>query len=179
MTRSPPRKHLIAVAQIAVDRRYFEQSYDEWLRHRSKWKKYEVWLAVALTAFGGVLVALAPELWPVGALFATAGVFEFVLAATHRRRWIRARLAKVPAGSSVQFRFDEVSLTTVSRQGTGTLRLDALSRFTPGSQGFFLIGEDGFSMYIPRAAVEPGDSYPALTRHLQFVVGRSSLPTGG
>lgn len=169
---------MIATAHISMDRAYFELHYDESLRHRSKLKKYEVWFAVALIVFGLVLAVLYAEQWLVGALFASAGVYEFAKAATDKRRWVRARVATVSDGKTVELEFDGDTLTSASPLGTATMRLEAFAEFVPASHGFFLVPDTGVSLYVPRASIHPADGYPALLESLSRTVARSSDRSG-
>jgi hypothetical protein len=163
---------MIATAHIVFDRVYFELQYDEWLRHRSRFTKYEIWFATALTLFGLVLAIAFPHQRLVGALFASAGLYEFVMAATHKRRWVNARVSNVSGDKSVDLEFDTDSLTSTSPNGTGTMRLAGFAGFTPASQGFFLIPDSGVSIYVPRATIDPSDSYSALIEMLSSAIVR-------
>ena len=170
---------MIATAHVTYDRSYFELQYDDWLRYRSRFKKYEIWLAVALILFGLVMALTFQQQWLVGALFALAGVYEFVMATTHKRRWVNARLSTVRDDKSVDLEFDADSLTSTSENGTGTMRLSAFKGFTPASQGFFLISDTGVSLYVPRATIDPDDSYSALVGLLASTVGQTETANDG
>ena len=170
---------MIATAHVTFDRNYFELQYDEWLQHRSRFKKYEIWFAVALTSFGLVMALTFQHQWLVGALFASAGIYEFVMAATHKYRWVNARVSTVRDDKTVHLEFDEDSLTSTSANGTGTMRLAGFTGFTRASHGFFLIPDTGVSIYVPRATIDPTDSYSALIELLTSTVGRTSKPNGG
>lgn len=162
---------MIATAFVNFDRSYFELQYDEWLRHRSRYKKYEIWFAVALTLFGVTLALIFRYQWLVGGLFASAGFYELTMAATHKRRWVNARVSTIRDDKSVDLAFDATSLTSTSSNGIATMRLAGFSGFTPASNGFFLIPDTGVSMYVPRATIDPSDSYSALIELLSSTVG--------
>lgn len=157
---------MIATAHITFDRNYFELQYDEWLRHRSRFKRYEIWFAIALTLFGVIMAIAFKNQWLVGAIFAAAGVYEFVMAATHKSRWVNARMATVRGDKTVDLQFDTDSLTSTSVNGSATMRLSGFTGFTPASKGFFLIPDTGVSIYVPRATIEPSDSYFSLVELL-------------
>ncbi len=162
---------MIASAQITFDRSYFELQYNEWLRHRSRFKKYEIWFATALTLFGLAMAITFQHQWLVGALFVSAGICEFVMAATHKRRWVNARVSAVRDDKTVDLQFDTNSLTSTSANGTGSMRFAGFTGFTLASQGFFLIPDTGVSIYVPRATVYPTDSYSSLIELLSSTVG--------
>ncbi len=161
---------MIATAHLTFDRNYFELQYDEWLQHRSRLKKYEIWFAIILIAFGLMMVFTFPRQWLVGALFASAGVYEFTMAATHKRRWVNARVSAVRDDKTVDLQFDTDTLTSTSANGTGTMRLSGFTGFICASHGFFLIPDTGVSIYVPRASIEPTDSYFTLIELLSSTV---------
>ncbi|WP_220498495.1 hypothetical protein, partial [Stieleria mannarensis] len=105
--------------------------------------------------------------WLVGALFAAAGIYEFLMAATHKRRWVNARVTTVRGDKSVDLQFDSDSLTSTSANGSATMRLSGFTGFTPASKGFFLIPDTGVSIYVPRATIAPSDSYSSLVELLE------------
>lgn len=153
---------MIATAHVTFDRSYFELQYDEWLHHRSRFKRYEIWFAIALTSFGVTMAITFRDHWLVGALFASAGVYEFVMAATHRRRWVNARVATVRGDKSADLQFDADSLTSTSANGSAKMCLSGFIGFTAASKGFFLVPDTGVSIYVPRATIDPSDSYSSL-----------------
>jgi len=153
---------MIATAHVTFNRCYFELQYDEWLHYRSRYKRYEIWFALALTLFGVTMAIAFWDQWLVGALFTSAGVYEFVMAATSKRRWVNARVATVRDDKSVDLQFDSDSLTSTSANGSATMRLSDFTGFTSASEGFFLVPDTGVSIYIPRATIDPSDSYSSL-----------------
>lgn len=157
---------MIATAHITFDRSYFELQYDEWLKHRSRYKRYEAWFAVALTIFGLVMAFSFRHQWIVGALFATAGIYEFTMAVSHKRRWVKARVSTIRGDKTIDLNFDADTLTSSSQNGSATLRLEGFTGFTEASHGFFLIPETGVSIYVPRATIVPVDSYSTLVQLL-------------
>ncbi len=170
---------MIATAQLRFDRSYFELQYDEWLAHRSKYKKYEIWFATTLTVFGLGLAIFSRQQWLVGGLFACAGIYEFATSVTSKRRWVNARLSTVRGDKTVQLEFDDESLTSRSTNESSTMRLSGFTGFTSGSHGFFLIPDTGVSIYVPRATIDPADSYSSLIDLLSSTVGRPELRNSG
>lgn len=170
---------MIATAHVTFDRNYFELQFDEWRRHLSRFKKYEIWFAVTPILFGLMMALTFPHQWLVGALFASAGVYEVVMAATRKRRWVNARVSSVRDDKSVDLEFDTNSFTSTSANGTGTTRYSGFTGFTPASNGFFLIPDTGVSIYVPRATIEPSDSYSTLIELLSSTIGGDSNPNGG
>ncbi len=161
---------MIATAHVTFDRSYFELQYDEWLYHRSRFKRYEIWFAIALLMFGLGMSIAFPQQWLVGFLFASAGVYEVVMTATHKRRWVNARMATVRDGKSVDLQFDSVFLTSTSANGSSKMQLSGFIGFTPASKGFFLTPDTGVSIYIPRASIDPSNAYCSLLDVLKSTI---------
>ncbi|MDA7887574.1 hypothetical protein N9B12_00795 [bacterium] len=168
-----------ATAHLKFDRDYFELQYNEWLAHRSKFKKYEIWFAMLLIVFGVGMAFAFRQQWLVGGLFACAGIYEFAMSATSKCRWVNARLSTVRDDKTVELTFDDESLTSISKNGKSTIRLNGFSGFTPGSDGFFLIPDTGVSIYVPRATIDPPDSYSSLIELLSSSIGKPETNSGG
>lgn len=166
--------NMLATARIHFDRDYFETQYDDWLAYRARWRKYEVWFALALTLFGVTLAVAFRNQWVGGAVFTCLGVYELAMAVTHRRRWVNARLSSVRDGKLVDVKFSGNVMTTTSPNGTATMKLSAFSGFTPAANGFFLVPDTGVSIYIPRAAVTPPTAYETVIDLLNSVVKKPS-----
>ena len=112
---------MLATAHIVYDRQYFEMLYDDWLQHRSVWRRYAIYASLTLLAAGVIMAVASPRQWLVGAVFATFGVYETISAVTHRRRWISERLLLTRADKTVDLTFDETSVTSVSANGKSTM----------------------------------------------------------
>src|SRR5690606_2480822 len=84
---------------------------------------------------------------------------EFVMAATHKHRSVNARVSTAGDDKSVNLAFDSESVTPTPTNGTATIKLAGFAGFTPASRGFFLIPDTGVSLYVPRATINPSDSY--------------------
>lgn len=153
---------MIATAHILFDRDYFETLYDESLKYRLKWRRYAIWFATVLLLFGITMAVVFTRHWLVGGLFAAAGTYELAMAATHRRRWIKARLVTAHDDKSVQIVFHDVEMTTESPLGSSTMRYAGFEEITAGSQGFFLVPDTGVSVYVPRCALEDIEAYDRL-----------------
>lgn len=155
---------MIASARIRFDRNYFATNYDDWLAHRSKWRKYEIWCASVLLMFGILMVLVFPRDWMVGGILTVAGLYEVTMAATHRRRSIHSRLATVRPEKTVCITFYETDLTTESRLGTSRMRYSGFDDFTVGTDGFFLVPDTGVSIYVPRATLDNTIVYQRLVQ---------------
>jgi hypothetical protein len=165
---------MLATAHILYDRQYFELLYDDWLQHRSVWRRYAIYASFGLLAGGVIMAVMSPRNWLVGAVFAMLGVYETISALTHRRRWIRERLLLARPDKTVDLTFDETSVESASANGKSTMLISRFVGFAAGTNGFFLIPDTGISLYVPRPAVEPADVYDTLVHSLCLAVEKGS-----
>lgn len=165
---------MLATAHIVYDRQYFEMLYDDWLQHRSVWRRYAIYASLALLAAGVMMAVAFPRHWLVGAVFAMFGVYETISALTHRRRWISERLLLARADKTVDLTFDDTSVASVSANGKSTMLISRFVGFATGTNGFFLIPDTGISLYVPRPAVEPASVYDTLVLRLCSAVEKGS-----
>ncbi|MFO0978388.1 MAG: hypothetical protein U0996_18425 [Planctomycetaceae bacterium] len=172
---------MLATAHIVYDRQYFEMLYDDWLQHRSVWRRYAIYASLALLAAGVMMGVAFPRHWLVGAVFAMFGVYETISALTHRRRWISERLLLARVDKAVDLTFDETSVASASANGTSTMLISRFVGFATGTNGFFLIPDTGISLYVPRPAVEPASVYETLVHSLCLAIekGSESQKTSG
>jgi hypothetical protein len=170
---------MIATAHVTFDVAYFELQYAEWLKHRSRYRKYSIWFAAAIFLCGVVIAITLQRTWFAGVVIAGAGIYELVVSATYKRRWVNARLPKQRDYQSVQFEFHPDSISSTSENGSGTMQLAGLAGFTAASHGFFLMPQMGVSLYIPRDSILPEESYSTLIQLLASKVGQTSQADSG
>ena len=99
---------------------------------------------------------------------ASKGALGFVLNLNDLRG--KARVSTVWNDKAVDLRFDADSLTSSSKNGSSTMRLAGFVGFTLASKGFFLIPNTGVSIYVPRAIIDPSDSYSLLIELLASTI---------
>ena len=161
---------MLATAHIVYDRQYFETVYDDWLRHRSVWRRYVIYASFILLGFGVTLAVCFPQQWLVGAIFASIGLYETIDAATYRHRWVNERLRLARPEKTVDLTFNDTAVASASAIGTSSILISGFAGFTTATKGFFLIPDTGISLYVPRAAVEPPDVYDTLVDSLRSAV---------
>lgn len=165
---------MIATARITFDRDYFSLQYDEWLQHRSRFKKYEPIYCVGIVVLGLALVMLYFDKWHMGAVVAAFGAYKLSMSLTSKSRWVNARLRLIPDDKTVQIRFENESIVSDSKNGTSEMLLSAFGGFTIASQGFFLIPENGTSIYVPQRTIDPAESYEELVNLLSASIQNRS-----
>lgn len=165
---------MIATARITFDRDYFSLQYDEWLKHRSRFKKYEPIYCVGIVVLGLALIVLYFDKWHMGAVVAAFGAYKLSMSLTSKSRWVNARLRLIPDDKTVQIRFENKSIVSESKNGTADMLLSAFGGFMIASQGFFLIPENGTSIYVPQRTIDPAESYEELVNLLSASIQNRS-----
>ena len=165
-----------ATAHLTFDRKYYETKYDDWLRHRAKWRKYSLPFSLLLVFVGLVFLYLVREQWVFGAFVTTGGIFELITSLTYRQRWIKRCLRAKCTGKAVEVMFNEEHMTSTSANGTSSIKISALDAVVPGSNGLFLIPDHGQSIYIPQSTIDPPDAYQPLLRLLVNLVDQPQPP---
>ena len=156
----------LARAHIPVDRPYFEALYDDWLAHRSRWRRYALPYAAATTLAGAI--GLAWPLFPlVAAILLVFGIYRIYEAVTHRRKWIAERLRDLPGDKTLDITFHPDHIATETPNSSGTLKFGALRDVIATPTGLFLCPQTGVSIYVPKAAIEPAEMVPTVVEVLQ------------
>lgn len=162
---------MIATARVKLDYYYFDQQYDDWLHHRAKYKPYEPWFYSLFTIVGIAICFLYLSKPYIGGLIALYGGSQLITSLTSKRRWIRARLHSIDDKKIVDMEFDNERIVSRSTNGSSELLYSAFTAFTLGSNGIFLVPDNGVSIYIPKATLEPENAYDDLVDILTASIG--------
>lgn len=163
-----------ARARLTFDRRYYEAKYDDWLKHRAKWRKHAVPFSCLLILFGLGLCYGYRDQWMFGGFVVVTGCFELIISLTYKRRWVHRCLQASCTDKIVEIEFENELMNSTSRNGTSSIKISALDSIAPASNGIFLIQDNQTSIYIPRSSVDPPDAYPRLIQYLTIVASRDS-----
>lgn len=144
-------------ASLTMDRAYFEESYEQWLRCRSRYRKWQISISLLAVVAAGVAWSVGPD-WLVIGLIAVA-VIEFVDAFRYRRYWtarrIRSRIGN--RHDRVEIRVSDSGVYQKGPTSEGKMTWDAVKAVVPTDKGVFLAVGDGMSMYIPDSSMnDPG-----------------------
>jgi hypothetical protein len=150
---------MIASADFTLDRRYFENHYSDWIRFRSKFRKFAPLIGAALLILGGMLLFLPKRHF--GIAFIAIGIVYLIDVLTYGRRWVRQRLSAGGSSSAhVEFYEDRVFMKTDS--GEGYYLLSGFIYCIPADQGVFLYPQKDISFYIPWNSIVPPESIPKV-----------------
>jgi hypothetical protein len=152
---------MIASSTFAFNEEYYAQYYSDWMRTRSRFRRFAVPLGVLIVVVGFVLVTQFEGHGYLGIAVIGLGIFHLIDALTYRSRWIKKRLG---AGGSKagQFDFYDDRIHIHSDSSEGHFLLSGFVESTPSDHGIFLIPQEGLSFYIPWESIEPPEALPQV-----------------
>ena len=155
-----------AVASIRFDRDYFNAYYANWVRYRSRLRRFAIPFALSCVAVTGLALWLLESYRPIaGGVFVFA-VLNLMDAATHRLRWIRQRLASVAVDKSAKLTFTDDKVQIWTPNSEGSVKYQAFGLVTVTPDGIFLIPDSGQSIFIPRDAFSADDDFRLVSTRL-------------
>ena len=169
---------MIASSKVSFNKEYYAQYYSDWMRTRSKFRKFAVPLGVLIVVAGFVLVTQLQRNHFLGIAVIGFGIFSLGDALTYRSRWIKKRLG---AGGSKagQFEFHNDRIYIHSDSSEGHFLLSGFVDSTPSYHGIFLIPQKGLSFYIPWQSIDPPDALPRVQALLTKKQNKTLHPTAG
>ena len=169
---------MIARANMSFDKNYYAQYFSDWMRTRSKYRKFAPTVALLIIATGIIVLTKAEHLIVVGSGIIVVGVFHLIDSLTYRSRWIKRRLQSGGSASGhIEFYEDRIHIRSDSSEGHFLLSgfIDA----TPSYNGIFLIPQKGVSFYIPWSSIEPSELLPEIRALLSKRQNKPAHPTAG
>jgi hypothetical protein len=166
---------MIARACITFDEQYFAKSYSDWLRYRSKWRKFAPLIAALLLVAGSIVVVLSTRSRRFGVVLIAIGIGYLVDVLTYKRRWIRQRL-NAGGSSSGCFDFHEDRMFVKSDSGEGYYLLSGFVACTTTGEGVFLYPQKDIYFYVPWDSIEPAEAIPKVR---ELLISRGELSRTG
>lgn len=144
-------------AELHRDASYFSLAYDEWLHHRSRYRKIALPISIALLAAGGVSIVAFGLLFSGFALLA-AGLHGLVEVLTHKSRSIAA-MKKAITNQDLELRFGESSIEVRAGGQTEVVAYASFERIHPTPRGVFLVVAGTQSTtFVPFSTLSPASS---------------------
>ena len=84
---------MIASSKLSFNEEYYAQYYSDWVRTRSRFRKFALPLGVLLVVVGFVLLTQFEGHRYLGIVVIGFGIFHLIDALTYRSRWIKKRLS--------------------------------------------------------------------------------------
>ena len=151
------RKTLSAVARFAMDEPYLRMLFHDWLRSRSRFRRYSVPVDLLLIAIGLLFGVVFPagKAAPVFVVLLVAAALGSAWEYYDRMRWFRGRRAAPQFGKEMEIRFSDDGVSMSGPLAQGTCDWAYFAGMTRGIKGLFLVPETGLQIYIPYDTIVP------------------------
>ena len=144
-------------ATFHLNRSYFEEIFEQWLKHRSRFRRRQIQIAVALFLLGVFFSIRDFSATPI--ILVVIGIVEFVEFFIYRSRWINKRLAARVDNEhdKVEITVDEFGISQKGPTGEGKMTWAAVKAVLPTTEGMFMAIGDGMSIYVPNSGMSDGE----------------------
>jgi len=153
-------------AQFHMDKSYFRESYSQWLRNFSRFRRWERRIGAVL-----IFVGLASAHYSVpplvSAAIVTLGFAEILEFYWYRHNWISGRMEARESGTTsnaVELAFSETGVRHRGPTAHGEFSWHAVKKIDFLRQGLFLRIGDGHSIYVPAASLTPSDATEMIAK---------------
>lgn len=150
------------------DKEYLQTFWKDWIKHRSKMRKWIIHIGIALILLGGIL--LANNIQTEG-LLKSKFLFLVILGAGiivwhfwEKSKWFGVLRAAPSYGKENILRFTEKGIFYSIPTSKGEMAWEAIGDIVIASQGLFLIVQQGLSIYIPRSAVRSSTEFDLINK---------------
>lgn len=148
-----------ASARFEMNRAYFEEFFSEWLRCKSRYRRWQRAMALCFLAAGVGMWMFLPANQKVGFVFAVVALIEFAEIYWYRARWIDARVsAKSGEPCVVELKFDESGIQMDGPTSSGHLQWKGVKELLKTPKGVLIRMGDGMSVYVPESSFSPSSS---------------------
>ncbi len=141
-----------------INRSYYEEYYADWLKNKSKFKKYQKVIGIVLMILGlflGVtsyvsnnsLHTFTVTIHFLGILM----LFDFYYV---KQKWIKERLKSKQNNLAVKIAFDDEKMSTISEFGISSLQWSFFRDAIKTEKGLILVPENGISIYIQQSVLK-------------------------
>ncbi|AIZ62686.1 hypothetical protein PK28_01525 [Hymenobacter sp. DG25B] len=154
---------------IILSQAYYQEVYEEWLRFRSKGKRWQVQVGLVLFGVAFLLAMLCGPrlhaLWFIPFCFVLAGIYEIGSFFYTRRQWLQNRNDSRLVNQLVTVTFEPQAITHTGPFAQGQLLWTGIREVKETARGVFLIPESGNSIYLPKTAFPSPDQFQLLLEY--------------
>jgi len=146
-------------AAFDVNRQYFATYYSTWIKHRSRWRRFAIPIAVLFLLATVIAAILLPQHRPFTIALLVITIFNAMDACSHRWRWIHERLKTQSREKHIDLVFNDDDVAIKTPNSNGTMRYTAFTDVTVAPGGMFLVPDTGVSIFVPCTAFDSDDDY--------------------
>lgn len=140
-------------ARIDLTEEYFRESFEQWLNHKSKFRRWQIQIGILLIVVGVGMMIYELTVFSIGV--SIIGIIEIVEFLFYRRRWIHQRVhaRSKNSDSPVELRADDSGIYQKGPTSEGTTSWRGVKAAIPTGKGLIIAIGDGMSVYVPDACM--------------------------
>ncbi len=140
-----------------TNKEYYEEYYSEWLKYRSKLKKYEHIVGVSTILIGGILYLVNNSFYFITIGLLILGILMIYEFYSSKKKWLNERLKSKSNNTYFKILFLNDEMQTFGKFGTSKLKWDYISNGIITEKGLILIPEKGISIYLQKKCFNSTD----------------------
>ena len=150
-------KNLPAVARFAMDEPYLQVLFQDWLRSKSRFRRYSVPTDLVMIAIGLLFGVVFPagKAAPVFVILLVVALLGLAWEYFDRMRWFRRRRAAPQFGKEMEIRFSDDGVFMSGPLAQSACDWAYFAGMTRGINGLFLVPETGLMIYVPYDTIIP------------------------
>ena len=149
--------NLPAVARFAMDEPYLRTLFHDWLRSKSRFRRYSVPVDLSMIAMGLLFGVVFPagKAAPIFMILLIVALLGLAWEYLDRMRWFRRRRAAPQFGKEMEIRFSDGGVAMSGPIAQSTCEWAHFAGMTKGTKGLFLVPETGLIIYVPYDTIIP------------------------
>ncbi len=126
-----------ATARLNFDGDYFDLFYSEWLRYRSRYRRWAIPIALVLSGIG-IALAIWCSCVPLAVVIVAMGVADVAETLTYRKRWM-GKIVQSQQSAWGEFAFLDSEVQIRSEYARGAIRYEGLQSAVATPHAIFLL----------------------------------------
>ncbi|OWP62594.1 hypothetical protein CDA63_13205 [Hymenobacter amundsenii] len=150
---------------------YYEAIFTDWLRYRSKNRKWQK-LAGAILLLIGFTNTLV--IWLFGSSWYAVSIITILFGGLQfwdfyqtKRQWLRDRKSSNVTGEDVRMSFTAEGFQHAGPFSTGDYKWTGIQKVQEARQGLFLLSGNGFSIYLPKNSFQSDQDFETVKLYAQ------------
>lgn len=150
-----------------INEPYYQEYYGQWLKFKSKYKKWAHKVGFSLTAVAAIVYFAnhANYYFSIGLIVLGASmIYEFYVG---KKKWLQARLKSKINNNSVEFIFQDDIVKTFGPFSETKEKWNFFVDVLETEKGVFLIPENGISIYLQKKIFDSNSDWQAIIKKIK------------
>ncbi|MDP8163222.1 hypothetical protein QJU89_03105 [Pasteurella skyensis] len=149
-----------------INKEYYLEYYAEWLKYKSKFKKYEQLIGIMAIIMSVLTYIFYKEYFYISVVLFILGVARIYNYYFSKQRWLKERLKSKALNNSIKITFSDEGIETFSEFGNAKMNWDFISTFIMTEKGLILIPENGISIYLQKSCFENKEDLDLIVQRI-------------